>query len=75
MSNHSFHLRGTLVSGCTGGGYRVQSRDGAQSGKEGVGEDLAGAPGIFMPNRSKGSRWGKQVVLEGGGQVGFWSFE
>lgn len=75
MNNHSFHLRGTVVSGRPGGGYRVQRRDGAQRGKEGVGGSLVGAPGIFTPNRNQGSRWGKQVVPEGGSQVGFWDFE
>ena len=52
----SSHLRGPLGSRCTDGGYKVQSRDGAQRGKEGVSGGLGGALEILMPNRNRGSR-------------------
>lgn len=64
-------LRGLLGSGCTGG-YRVQSRDGAQRGKEGMAGGLAGAPGTFMPSGNRGAggdnRWYLRVRADWGSE-------
>lgn len=55
MSNHGFHLRGPLMSGCTGG-YRVQSRDRARGErKEWVGA-WQGPQGCSCPIHAQGSR-------------------